>query len=268
MFETPPDEIAASLHAADEALGPYAALRYCAEIGSTNDAALALALAGAPDGTSVLADRQTNGRGRRGHDWYSPAGSGIYLSVIVRPKVAADVLPVLTLAAGVAVAEAIRDITGLVVELKWPNDVVVGRPWRKLAGVLCEGASAGTAIEAVIVGIGLNVLAASYPPALASRASALESELGRPVDRGAMVVSILCRLRAMMDCLETDGREAISAAWRTFGRAGFTGASIRWRDPSGDRHGRPVDIDTDGALLVEVRGRLERVIAGDVAWER
>ncbi|MEO8480946.1 MAG: biotin--[acetyl-CoA-carboxylase] ligase [Acidobacteriota bacterium] len=268
MFEPQPDDVATSLARAETALGPYAALRYCAEIGSTNDAAMGLALAGAPEGTSVLADRQTTGRGRRGHSWFSPPESGIYLSVIVRPRLPADVLPVLTLAAGVAVAEAIREVTGLVVELKWPNDVVIGRPWRKLAGVLCEGASAGATIEAVVVGIGLNVLATSYPPALASVASSLETELGRPVDRAPMVVALLGRLRAIMGHLRRDGRESIGAAWRDFGRTGFAAARVRWRDASGDRHGRPLDIDIDGALLVDVRGRVERVIAGDVMWER
>lgn len=268
MFEPLPEDIARAVAAAEQTLGPYAALKYCAEIGSTNDAALALALAGAPDGTAVLADRQTSGRGRRGHDWFSPPESGIYLSVIVRPRVAADVLPVVTLAAGVAVAQAIRDVTGLVVDLKWPNDVVIGRPWRKLAGVLCEGASAGGTIDAVVVGIGLNVLSASYPPALASRASSLETELGRPVERAPTIVALLGRVRAIMDGLEREGRESIRAAWRELGRAGFESVVVRWRDVTGERQGRPVDIDVDGALLVDVRGRIERVIAGDVVWER
>lgn len=268
MFAPLPDDIAASLAEAETRLGPYASLRYCGEIGSTNDAAMALALAGVPEGTAVLADRQTSGRGRRGHEWYSPPEAGIYLSVVVRPRVAADVLPVLTLAAGVAVAEAIRIVTGLVVELKWPNDVVIGRPWRKLAGVLCEGASVGARIEAVVVGIGLNVLTTSYPPALASRASSLETELGRSVDRAPLVVALLERLRATMDGLQSGGRESIGAAWRAFGRGGFSTVSVRWRDAGGQREGRPIDIDADGALLVDVRGHLERVIAGDVIWEQ
>jgi BirA family biotin operon repressor/biotin-[acetyl-CoA-carboxylase] ligase len=267
MFEALPEELAACLARARTRLGPYADLRYASEIGSTNDAAMAFALAGAPEGLSVLADRQTSGRGRRGNDWYSPPEAGIYLSVVVRPQVAADVLPVLTLAAGVAVAQAVRDVTGLLVELKWPNDVVIGRPWRKLAGVLCEGVSAGAAIDAVVVGIGLNVLTTSYPPALAARASALEGELGRPVDRVAMVVAMLERLRAIMDRLRGDGRHGISAAWREFGFAGFAGAAVRWRDAAGERRGRPVDIAEDGALLVDVGGRTERIIGGDVIWE-
>jgi BirA family biotin operon repressor/biotin-[acetyl-CoA-carboxylase] ligase len=267
MFEPLPDDLAARL-ASTHDLGPYAAVHYATEIGSTNDAAMALALAGAADGTSVLAERQTSGRGRRGHGWFSPAGAGIYLSVVVRPRVEADVLPVLTLAAGVAVAEGIKAATGLAVDLKWPNDVVIGRPWRKLCGVLCEGASAGAAVEAVVVGVGLNVLAASYPPALSSRATSLETELGRPIDRALVLVTLLGRLRAIMACLENEGRDAISARWRTFGRPGFAGATVRWRDAGGERWGRPVDIDGDGALRVETQGRMERLIAGDVVWER
>lgn len=268
MFEPLPDDLASSLAAADADLGAYAQLRYCPTIGSTNDAAMALALAGAPDGCAVLADRQTSGRGRRGHEWHSPAQAGIYLSVVVRPRVAADVLPVVTLAAGVAVARAIRDVSGLLVDLKWPNDVVVGRPWRKLCGVLCEGASAGGGIDAVVVGVGINVLATSYPPELAARATSLETELGRPIERGPVVASVLARLRGIMERLQRDGRDAVRADWREFGRPGFAGARVRWHDAAGDRSGRPVDIDEDGALLVDVRGALVRVVAGDVQWER
>jgi len=266
MFEPVPDDIAAALAAAAPRLAAFGRLHYRAEIGSTNDAALGLALAGAPEGTSVLADQQTHGRGRRGHDWFSPPGFGIYLSVIVRPRVSVDVVPVLTLAAGVAVAQAVRDVTGFAVDLKWPNDIVVGRPWRKLGGVLSEAASVGAHIDAVIVGIGLNVGAVRYPPELALTASSLESELGRPVERASMVVGLLERLRAIMDRLHLEGRDAICSAWREFGQASL-GAVVRWQAPHGECRGRTVDIAADGALLVDVQGRIERVIAGGLVWE-
>ncbi len=267
MFDALPDDIAAALAAAEPTLGPYASLRYAAEIGSTNDAALALALAGAPEGTSVLADLQTRGRGRRGREWFSPPESGLYLSVVVRPRLAAEVVPVLTLAAGVAVAEAIRAMTTLPIELKWPNDIVIGRPWRKLGGVLSEGASAGGRLDAVVIGIGVNLRATSYPPELTGRATSIETELGRPIDRAPCLVALLARLRAIMDRLHADGREAICRDWRTFGRRGLHGAAVRWTDRSGDRRGRAMDIDADGALLVDVGGRVERIIAGEVLWE-
>jgi BirA family biotin operon repressor/biotin-[acetyl-CoA-carboxylase] ligase len=267
MFDAIPDDIAVALAAAEPALGPYASLRYAAEIGSTNDAALALALAGAPEGTSVLADLQTRGRGRRGHDWFSPPESGLYLSVIVRPRLAAEVVPVLTLAAGIAAAEAIQELTRLPIELKWPNDIVIGRPWRKLGGILSEGASAGGRLDAVVIGIGVNLRATSYPPELAGRATSIETELGRPIDRAPCLVALLVWLRAIMDRLHADGREAICRDWRTFGRRGLHGAAVRWAERGADRRGRARDIDADGALLVDVDGRVERIIAGEVIWE-
>src|SRR5690606_14769661 len=131
-FDPVPDELAVALAREAGPLGPFARLRYCAVVESTNDVALALASAGEPEGTSVLAEQQTRGRGRRGRDWHSPPETGLYLSVVVRPPEASRAMAVVTLGAGVAVATAVRTISGLPVELKWPNDVVIGRPWRKL----------------------------------------------------------------------------------------------------------------------------------------
>jgi BirA family transcriptional regulator, biotin operon repressor / biotin---[acetyl-CoA-carboxylase] ligase len=267
MFEPLPDDIMTVLAASAARLGSYADVRFRSEIGSTNDAALALAVAGATEGTSVLADVQHRGRGRRGRDWFSPAGAGLYLSVIVRPTVTAEVAPVLTLGAGVAVARAIRGVAGLPVDLKWPNDIVIGRPWRKLGGVLSEAASAGATIDAVVVGIGINLRPAAYPPAVATRATSLETELGRPIERAPLVAALLVELRAMTERLHTGGRDAICGEWRVFGRAGLAGAAVSWDDHTGARRGRAVDIASDGALVVDVAGRLERVIAGEVLWE-
>lgn len=119
-----------------------------AQTPSTNDVATRLAADGAPEGTVVVADEQTRGRGRLGRAWHSPPGSGLYLSVVFRPTdgmpdeaAGAAVARLLTLAAGVAAAEAVRGATGLAVELKWPNDLVIGRPRRKLAGLLAEGST-------------------------------------------------------------------------------------------------------------------------------
>ena len=105
-------------------------------VGSTNDIAASLADAGAGEGTTVVAEAQTSGRGRHGRVWHSPPGAGLYMSVILRP---ADAQPLLTLASGVAIAEAVRACTGLPAEIKWPNDVMIGK--RKLAGILAEAAA-------------------------------------------------------------------------------------------------------------------------------
>jgi BirA family biotin operon repressor/biotin-[acetyl-CoA-carboxylase] ligase len=262
-----PADLTRALEAAADRLGAYGRLRYRAEIGSTNDAAIALALAGEPAGTSVVAEVQHAGRGRRGRDWFSPAGAGLYLSVLVRPRGRAAGTPLITLAAGVAVAQAIRAVAGLPVELKWPNDVVIGRPWRKLGGVLCEGVGAGPRLDAVVIGVGLNLRRAVYPPALAARATSLEVELGRAIDRAPLVVEVLAAIRTMIELLERGHRDAVCNAWRTLGQAGLAGATVRWDGEGGARQGLARGIDADGALLVERDGRQERVIAGGVEWE-
>ena len=268
MSDPLPPDLAHALAAAERRLGDFASLQYFAEVDSTNDIALALAEAGAPEGTAVLADSQRAGRGRRGRVWYSPPGAGLYLSVVVRGGSSGSPAPLLTLAAGVATAEAVTATTGLPVELKWPNDVVVGRPWRKLAGVLCESTGVGARVEAVIVGIGVNLRAAAYPPEISDRATSIEMELGRSIDRAPIVVECLARLAAIARQVREGGQALILSEWRRLGRAGLDGAPVRWQDQAMERSGLARDVDADGALLVETGGRIERVIAGEVTWER
>jgi len=267
MFEPLPSDLSSALEAAAVRVGRFGRVQYRAEIGSTNDAVLALAEDGEPEGTVVLADRQTAGRGRRGRDWVSPQGAGLYVSAIVRPAEPRGPLPMVTLAAGVAAARAVQSTTALPIELKWPNDVVIGRPWRKLAGVLCETAGQQARVDAVIIGIGINVFDAAYPREIANRATSIEVELGRPIDRAWLLVALLESLREVVDRLHANDHEAISRAWRQYALAGLDGAGVRWRDREVERRGRARDIDRDGALLVEADGQLERVVAGEVQWE-
>jgi len=265
MFDPLPADLAAAIDAARDRLGPFARLHYKALVDSTNTIAMTLAAAGEPEGTSVLADEQHRGRGRLGRDWFSPSGSGIYLSTIVRPRGPVRVVPLITLAAGVAAARAIHGATGLPVELKWPNDLVIGRPWRKVGGVLCE--TAGTVIDAVVVGIGINLRATAYPASIAHRASSIETELGRPLERADLVVGLLAELYLVAEDMHAGAYDAVLDAWRTFAGAGLGGRVVRWSDPLGEHRGRARDIDSDGALLVDAGGRAERIVAGEVVWE-
>jgi BirA family biotin operon repressor/biotin-[acetyl-CoA-carboxylase] ligase len=265
MFDPPSADLAAAIDAARDRLGPFARVRYKAVVDSTNNLAMTLAAAGEPEGTTVMADEQHRGRGRLGRDWFSPSGSGIYLSTIVRPRGPAGVVPLITLAAGVAAARAIHGAAGLPVELKWPNDLVIGRPWRKLGGVLCE--TAGTAIEAVVVGIGVNLRATAYPAAIANRATSIETELGRSLERADLVPALLRELRLVVEDMHAGAHAAVLDAWRTFASPGLGGRVIRWSDPLGEHRGRALDIDADGALLVDAGGRAERIMAGEVVWE-
>jgi BirA family biotin operon repressor/biotin-[acetyl-CoA-carboxylase] ligase len=264
-----PADLAAAVSAAETRLDGFNRIEYFPDIDSTNDMALAYAGRGAPHGTVVLADAQRAGRGRLGRAWHSPAEAGVYLSAILRADVWAGALSLVTLAAGVAVVRGLQAATGLAAELKWPNDVVVGRPWRKLAGILSESASASARVEAVIVGIGINLRSSAFPPELQDRATAVEMELGRSVDRATCVAEVLVALAEASSRLSAGDRDWVLAEWRRYGRACLSAAPVRWHDGHHDQRGTAIGIDETGALLVETgAGEVQRVISGEVSWER
>ena len=265
MFDSTAEELRAAI-AADVRIAGFVRLDWRAEVDSTNDIALALAAGGAVDGTAVLAGQQHAGRGRRGRDWFSPPGAGLYLSMILRPPV--SMLPLVTLGAGVAVARGGIRTTGLPLELKWPNDLVIGRPWRKLGGILCETSGAGSQVDAVVVGVGVNLMPAAYPPELADRATSLETELGRPPDAIHFIVEVLAELRELSTQLRAEDRTWVLTHWRTLASRGLGRAAVHWQDQGIIRRGWARDVDEDGALVVERDGQRERIVAGEVTWER
>ena len=226
---------------------------------STNDIAARLAEGGAEPGTVVAAEAQTSGRGRMGRSWFSPPGAGLYVSVVLAP----DPPQLLTLAAGVALADGIHASTGLQAEIKWPNDLLVGK--RKLAGILAEAAAQAGRLAFVILGFGVNLRPAAYPPELADRATSIEAELHRPADRAVILAEILCALSARCTDLRHGRFDAILSAWRARAPS-LRGAFVEWDSPRGPKRGRAEDIDDTGALLVRADGRTERLIAGEVRW--
>lgn len=235
--------------------------------GSTNDVAARLAERGAEEGTTVVAELQTAGRGRHGRGWFSPPGAGLYVSVIIRPATHAghnnNPAGLLTLATGVAIAEGVRALTGLPAEIKWPNDVLIGG--RKLAGILAEAVAQAGALQFVVLGFGVNLQRAAYPPELAPRVTSLEAETNRPADRALVLAEILASIAERCADLR-DGRfDAILSAWRRLAGS-LPGAPVEWDSPVGIVRGRAEDIDRDGALLVRVGERVERLIAGEVRW--
>jgi BirA family biotin operon repressor/biotin-[acetyl-CoA-carboxylase] ligase len=236
-------------------------LLYFDTIGSTNDVAMARAV----EGLVVVADAQTAGRGRRGHTWFSPPGSGLYVSVVLSPATSpvdpARATTLLTLAAGVAIAEGIEEACGLRVDLKWPNDLLVSR--RKLGGILAE--SSGGTHGAVVVGYGLNVLSTAFPQELRDRATSLETELGHVVDRHHLLAETLAVLSRRYDDLLAGRFDAILDAWRR--RApGATGARVTWTANGSLSSGVTAGVDDLGALLVRVDDRVERIVSGEVVW--
>lgn len=234
---------------------------------STNDVAARLAESGAQEGTIVVAEGQTAGRGRHGRVWFSPPGAGLYVSVIVRPASVEsnDENPaaLLTLASGVAIAEAVRAVTGLPAEIKWPNDVLIGG--RKLAGILAEAAVQAGALQFVVVGFGVNLQPAAYPPELALRVTSIEAETSRPADRAVLVAEMLAAMGERCADLRAGRFDVILSAWRRLAPS-LPGARVEWDSAAGVVRGRAEDIDRHGALLVRVDGKLERIVAGEVRW--
>jgi BirA family transcriptional regulator, biotin operon repressor / biotin---[acetyl-CoA-carboxylase] ligase len=157
----------------------------------------------------------------------------------------------------------------LPVQIKWPNDVVVesGVPARrrKLAGVLAEGSTAGDGLQYVILGFGINLRPAAYPPALGDRATSIETELGRPPDDGAVLAETLVALSALFQQLAAGEVRPLLARWRALAPSA-QGTAVQWDTPAGARSGTAAGIADDGALLVKVGGRIERVISGEVRW--
>src|SRR5688572_19429497 len=214
MPEPPPPELEVALRRNAGRRGPFGdPLHFFSEIGSTNDEAARLAEAGAAEGTIVVASAQTAGRGRLGRSWFSPAEAGLYASVIVRERRAA---PLLTLAGGVAVADGIRAATGLPVEIKWPNDIVVDaghRRRRKLAGILAEAPTGIEGLQYVVLGFGINLLPAAYPPELADNATSLSAELGRSVDHWLVLAECLAALAERVRELSSGNRQSLLDRW-------------------------------------------------------
>jgi BirA family biotin operon repressor/biotin-[acetyl-CoA-carboxylase] ligase len=268
-----PTALAEAFAAAGARLSPLGdRLIFFNTIGSTSDVALALAVGGNAEGAVVIADEQTAGRGRLGRRWFSPPGSGLYVSTVLQPSTArADpqrATSLLTLAAGLALAEAIEAVTSLRVDIKWPNDLLVAR--RKLGGILAEAVgverlAAQRGIASVVLGYGINIRSTAYPPDLRDRATSLETALGRPIDRAAMCVETVAAVSRRYRDLLAGRFDAILDGWRD--RAPESrGVRVTWSTPSGPRSGVTAGIDDRGALLVRVGADLETIVGGEVAW--
>jgi len=164
-------------------------LNFVRVTGSTNADAVAAARDGAPHGSVFFADEQLAGRGRADHGWISVAGAGLYVSVLLRPQIPASHLPLLPLAAGLAAAEAIHAVSGLKVDLRWPNDLLIGP--RKTGGILVEANLESKSLPHAVVGIGINVHQRAFPHGLATPATSLDLETGKTIGRQTLLVTLL-----------------------------------------------------------------------------
>ena len=230
------------------------------DCGSTNDEAARLARAGARHGTIVIAESQRAGRGRDGRAWQSPPGLGLYLSAVVRPPLPLALVPPMTLAIGVALCDAIRT-TGADAELKWPNDILVRG--KKLAGVLVEAQSQGSRLEAVIVGIGVNIRGA-LPDAVATTAITLDEAAGTTVDRDKFLATLLEHVEHWIDRYVAGGLPAVNEAWQARMAKNLI-ARAHALATSEPIIGEVAGLDGDGALLLrDDAGTLHRVRSGSV----
>ncbi|MGI9951620.1 biotin--[acetyl-CoA-carboxylase] ligase [Moorellaceae bacterium AZ2] len=237
---------------------------YYDEVGSTNQVAKDLADAGAPEGTVVVAESQRSGRGRLGRSWFSPGGKGIWVSTILRPRVAPVQLPQLSLLAAVALREAIEETTGLRPGIKWPNDLLLRG--RKIAGILTEMRAEMDTTQYVVLGTGVNVNLGpdDFTPEIQSLATSLQLELGRKIARLPLLQALLYHLERWYECWQEEGFAPVGQAWR---RASITlGRPVRVMTPERVYEGRAVDIDEEGALLVkDAAGRLRRFNYGEIS---
>ena len=236
-----------------------------AQTTSTNDIAKQLAKDGAPEGTVVLAEQQHRGRGRQGRNFVSPAGVGIYMSLLLRPQVEVSRLPQLTLLAAVATAEAIAEVSALSVQLKWPNDMMIHN--KKAGGILTESVFQANLSPVAIVGIGLNVNTAleQFPSDLHSRVTSLALAAGRFMSRPQLIAAILTRLEPLYHTFQQQGLAPILPRWLHYGR--IVGKPVRCSTARGVEEGVVLGLDEDGALLVWGRddSRL-RVVSGEVVF--
>ncbi|MAG29333.1 MAG: biotin--[acetyl-CoA-carboxylase] ligase [Deltaproteobacteria bacterium] len=237
---------------------------------STNRVAFDLGREGAPAGTTVVAERQSAGRGRLGRNFFSPPNSNLYTSVLLRPAGSIADTPTLILGAAIAVAETVAEFLGSesAVEIKWPNDVLIQR--RKTSGILMESSAEGTRIAFAVLGIGinLNVERKSFPDEFRETATSLSSELGRKIDRIAFTRRLFEQLERQLDAHASGGFDALRPRFESLFR--MRGQRVGVEEIGGERiDGIARGIAPNGALEVEIsegprRGEVVRVMAGDV----
>lgn len=242
-----------------------AKLHFFAELPSTNTHAMQQAEAGASDGNVYFADEQTSGRGRGAHAWVSPPGSGLYVSVLLRPRIApADILW-LSLAAGLAVQKAVREVTSLEADLRWPNDLLLGR--RKFCGILTELNAEVTRVRHAVVGIGINVHQPRFPDDLREIATSLQIETGRAWPRQELLLALLQSLDCEVSVLTGSSdlqryaqemRERLEA-----GSSWVRGKRVRVDEGDGFT-GMTEGLDPRGFLLVRTADGQRTVYSGGV----
>jgi BirA family biotin operon repressor/biotin-[acetyl-CoA-carboxylase] ligase len=242
-------------------------IHYFSTLDSTNAKAYQLALAGAEEGEVVISESQEKGKGRLGRQWFSPPFLNLYLSVILRPKIPPHQASLITLMAAVATADAIRQFSGLVPLIKWPNDILLQD--RKVAGLLNEIHSEIDRIHFVILGIGvnLNTEESMFLKEIRAAATSLKIEMGRTISRKVFLQFFLQELEKWYSIFLNEGGAGILKAWRA--RSHIKGRRVNVTSFGESLAGVAMDVDSDGALILETEdGKRRRIVAGDVEYGR
>lgn len=243
--------------------GSWRDVRWFASVDSTQRIARDLAREGAAEGTTVVAEQQTAGRGRLGRQWHSPKGMNLYCSIVLRPTLPPVAVPQIALVIGVAAAAAIVEETGRRPAIKWPNDVLLAG--RKVVGILTEMESEVERVHHVIAGIGvnLNTPESAFPRELRGKASSLFALTGVRVDRAAFAGRLLAATESRYGRFLSEGFSSVVAEWESY--SCLTGKHVRVASADGELAGRVLGLDTDGALrLAGTGGNVVRIVAGEV----
>ncbi|CAH8771421.1 biotin--[acetyl-CoA-carboxylase] ligase [Paenibacillus dendritiformis] len=238
-------------------------LRILEKTESTQNEAAAWAKEGVPEGAVVLAEEQTGGRGRQGHVWHSPAGKGVWMSIILRPRIPLPYTPHLTLLGAVAMFRAMKKLTSAPLGIKWPNDILADG--KKVAGILLESAAEDERLLYVIAGIGIsvNLDSADFPEELQERATSLKIVTGQEVDRASLVAACLQELEQLYRLYEEEGFAPIRTLWEA--QSITLGRQMTIDTPQGPLQGVAVGLDQSGALLLKDKtGTVQKVFSGDV----
>ncbi|MDO8433181.1 MAG: biotin--[acetyl-CoA-carboxylase] ligase [Candidatus Binatus sp.] len=241
-------------------------IHYFEEIDSTQNFARELAANDAAEGTVVIAEKQSAGRGRMGRTWHSPSGVNLYATIILRPTISLAEVSKLSLVAGVAAAEALeREAVGIVA-LKWPNDIWLRG--RKAGGIIAEALSdSHQQLSSVLLGIGINInlTVDDLPAELRDKATSLRIATGHACDRIAIAESLFSLLDSRYRETLSGGFESVRAAWERY--SALTGKRVSILDGGLRKTGVVKGIDVDGALLLDIGENVERIVAGEVSVE-
>ncbi|MCA1054615.1 biotin--[acetyl-CoA-carboxylase] ligase [Rossellomorea aquimaris] len=238
-------------------------IHYEKSVPSTQKIAHDLAGDGAAEGTLVIADEQTAGRGRLMREWHSSSGNGIWMSLILKPNLPPQKAPQFTLITAVAVVQAIEEVSSLEPEIKWPNDILING--KKVTGILTELQAESDRINSIIIGIGMNVnhTIEHFPDAIQSIATSLSIEEGKPLSRAVIVQKVLERMESLYGLYMKEGFTPIKLLWESY--AVSIGKRIRARTINGTIEGTALGITEEGVLKIEdMAGVVHQIYSADI----